>query len=46
MAVVREKKSDVAGTEGGAVFETSYSAMVREIASFTTSLKKTVVDVR
>jgi hypothetical protein len=45
-AAVREERSDVAGTDGGADLETSYRATVRETASLTTSLKKTAVDVR
>lgn len=42
----REKKREVAGIDGGIVFEISYSAIVRDIASLMTSLRKTAVDVR
>lgn len=45
-AAARVERSEVAGTEGGADFETSYNASVRETASFTISLKRTAVDVR
>lgn len=45
-ALVSEKKSDVAGRDGGAAFETSYRAIVKEMASLITSLRKTVVEVR
>lgn len=44
--LVSEKKSDVAGRDGGAAFETSYRAIVKEMASLITSLRKTVVEVR
>jgi hypothetical protein len=39
-------KRTVAGVEGGRVRDISYRAIVRETASFTTSLRKTAVDVK
>ena len=45
-ALVREKNRDVAGIEGGAALETSYNAIVREMASLTNSFRKTAVEVR